>query len=108
MASDRPLEDQLSHNVSTEKPSDSDALSTTWEGCWARAFCVVAVARQLIQNCATAQRVQAELDAIGCRRDKQRRCKCLIYGGRGQNRTADTRIFNPLLYQLSYPATTYN
>ncbi len=25
-------------------------------------------------------------------------------GGRGQNRTADTRIFNPLLYQLSYPA----
>lgn len=27
------------------------------------------------------------------------------YGGRGQNRTGDTRIFNPLLYQLSYPAT---
>ena len=25
-------------------------------------------------------------------------------GGRGQNRTADTGIFNPLLYQLSYPA----
>ncbi len=25
-------------------------------------------------------------------------------GGRGQNRTADTRIFNPLLYRLSYPA----
>ena len=25
-------------------------------------------------------------------------------GGRGQNRTADTRIFSPLLYQLSYPA----
>jgi nicotinate-nucleotide--dimethylbenzimidazole phosphoribosyltransferase len=27
-----------------------------------------------------------------------------VIGGRGQNRTADTRIFNPLLYQLSYPA----
>ena len=27
-----------------------------------------------------------------------------IYGGRGRNRTNDTRIFNPLLYQLSYPA----
>ena len=27
------------------------------------------------------------------------------YGGRGRNRTADTGIFNPLLYQLSYPAT---
>ena len=26
------------------------------------------------------------------------------YGGRGRNRTADTGIFNPLLYQLSYPA----
>jgi hypothetical protein len=28
----------------------------------------------------------------------------LISGGWGRNRTADTRIFNPLLYQLSYPA----
>ena len=27
-------------------------------------------------------------------------------GGLGQNRTADTRIFNPLLYQLSYRAKT--
>ncbi len=26
-------------------------------------------------------------------------------GGRSQNRTGDTRIFSPLLYQLSYPAT---
>ena len=25
-------------------------------------------------------------------------------GGWGRNRTADTRIFSPLLYQLSYPA----
>ena len=25
-------------------------------------------------------------------------------GGLGQNRTADTRIFNPLLYRLSYLA----
>ena len=28
-------------------------------------------------------------------------------GGRGQNRTADTRIFNPLLYRLSYSATRF-
>ncbi len=27
------------------------------------------------------------------------------HGGRGGNRTPDTGIFNPLLYQLSYPAT---
>ena len=26
-------------------------------------------------------------------------------GGKDQDRTGDTRIFNPLLYQLSYPAT---
>jgi hypothetical protein len=28
-----------------------------------------------------------------------------IAGGRGGNRTPDTGIFNPLLYQLSYPAS---
>jgi hypothetical protein len=27
-------------------------------------------------------------------------------GGRSRNRTGDTRIFSPLLYQLSYPAKT--
>ena len=27
-------------------------------------------------------------------------------GGLGRNRTTDTRIFNPLLYQLSYRART--
>ena len=25
-----------------------------------------------------------------------------MYGAQGQNRTADTRIFSPLLYRLSY------
>jgi hypothetical protein len=28
----------------------------------------------------------------------------LVRGGLGRNRTTDTRIFNPLLYQLSYQA----
>ena len=28
----------------------------------------------------------------------------VLTGGQGQNRTADTRIFSPLLYQLSYLA----
>ena len=27
-----------------------------------------------------------------------------VSGGLGRNRTTDTRIFNPLLYQLSYRA----
>ena len=28
----------------------------------------------------------------------------LNFGGPGRNRTTDTRIFNPLLYRLSYQA----
>ncbi len=28
----------------------------------------------------------------------------VVFGGLGRNRTIDTRIFNPLLYQLSYRA----
>ena len=28
------------------------------------------------------------------------------FGGQGRDRTGDTRIFSPLLYQLSYLATT--
>src|SRR5215207_8044755 len=30
-----------------------------------------------------------------------------IYGGQRRGRTADTRIFNPLLYQLSYLAAPF-
>lgn len=29
-----------------------------------------------------------------------------LHGGQRQNRTADTRIFSPLLYRLSYLATS--
>ncbi len=32
----------------------------------------------------------------------------LNFGGPGRNRTTDTRIFNPLLYRLSYQAKTCN
>jgi hypothetical protein len=31
----------------------------------------------------------------------------LLFGGLGRNRTTDTRIFNPLLYQLSYQAVFF-
>ena len=31
-------------------------------------------------------------------------CQLLELGGQGRNRTNDTRIFSPLLYQLSYLA----
>ena len=34
---------------------------------------------------------------------KQPVCKCFIECAGGRNRTADTRIFSPLLYRLSYP-----
>ncbi len=30
--------------------------------------------------------------------------KTIFFGGLGRNRTTDTRIFNPLLYRLSYQA----
>ena len=32
------------------------------------------------------------------------RCVNDVLGGPGRNRTTDTRIFNPLLYRLSYQA----
>ena len=32
----------------------------------------------------------------------------LLFGGLGRNRTTDTRIFNPLLYRLSYRALASN
>ena len=44
------------------------------------------------------------------RRSSLRKCSArfnllrLVYGGLDWNRTSDTRIFNPLLYQLSYRA----
>jgi hypothetical protein len=31
-----------------------------------------------------------------------------VLGGPGRNRTTDTRIFNPLLYQLSYQAKRHD
>ncbi len=33
---------------------------------------------------------------------KPRKCEAFDDGAQGRNRTADTGIFNPLLYQLSY------
>jgi len=40
----------------------------------------------------------------GLRRAANSPTKSDDYGGQGRNRTADTGIFNPLLYQLSYLA----
>ena len=36
--------------------------------------------------------------------DPKRALGRMKYGGLGRNRTTDTRIFNPLLYRLSYRA----
>ena len=45
------------------------------------------------------------LGALVCLQTFMEVCgQCL--GGLGRDRTADTRIFNPLLYQLSYRART--
>ena len=45
------------------------------------------------QKTSTTKKPQESYDLLG-----------LHSGGLGRNRTTDTRIFNPLLYQLSYRA----
>ena len=41
------------------------------------------------------------------RREAGRISACDVSNGQGRNRTADTRIFSPLLYQLSYLAEVF-
>ncbi len=63
----------------------------------------------------TAKSGAAKEQARGCRfkrrSDKEKTVASLrrqrfLFGGLGRNRTTDTRIFNPLLYQLSYRAVS--
>jgi hypothetical protein len=43
------------------------------------------------------------MDAIGIRRETKKAANCSFFCcGTTRNRTGDTRIFSPLLYQLSY------
>ena len=47
--------------------------------------------------------------ALRCAKQKRHpKVAFFILGGPGRNRTTDTRIFNPLLYQLSYQAKEQN
>src|SRR5438093_8844652 len=46
----------------------------------------------------------AVLLAVATRSFTTSLCPSIQSGGWGRNRTADTRIFSPLLYRLSYPA----
>ena len=46
----------------------------------------------------------AHFDTLQSARLEKMPVKSGIYGGQGRNRTTDTRIFSPLLYQLSYLA----
>lgn len=41
---------------------------------------------------------------VYCRQKNNRLINAVINGGQRQDRTADTRIFSPLLYRLSYLA----
>ena len=52
---------------------------------------------QLISLCQQPQTKKPSLNREGFSRS----------GGDGRNRTADTRIFSPLLYQLSYITETF-
>ena len=57
--------------------------------------------------CHAAENAPITIKLSGAMPEKQKpghwdRAKCLIFlGGQSRNRTTDTRIFNPLLYQLS-------
>ena len=42
--------------------------------------------------------------SLDTKQNAQQLLGVLRFGGLGRNRTTDTRIFNPLLYQLSYRA----
>ena len=44
------------------------------------------------------------MDCNGRKKTSRVKAGFLGFGGLGRNRTIDTRIFNPLLYQLSYRA----
>ena len=44
------------------------------------------------------------MEETATKQNAQRVLGVLEFGGLGRNRTTDTRIFNPLLYQLSYRA----
>ena len=50
-------------------------------------------------------RTRSVTEKTKAHRDGRRAFRML--GGLGRNRTIDTRIFNPLLYQLSYRALLY-
>ena len=55
-----------------------------------------------------AGQVRTEWEQIGLRNKNAKQSSLAHYGnvlgGPGRNRTTDTRIFNPLLYRLSYQA----
>jgi hypothetical protein len=56
----------------------------------------VAIARSLTRKRNARAKQKAQSQGLGFLLE--------TFGGLGRNRTIDTRIFNPLLYQLSYRA----
>ena len=64
--------------------------------------------RRALAICTSERKRMGTEQGLGGELSKEKGCAFAqpfeIAGGRGGNRTPDTGIFNPLLYQLSYPA----
>jgi hypothetical protein len=77
----------------------TSAVSTEWQRRWLH----------IPPLCEDSRAVCTAIDELAAERttppDRKARGR-LDSGGLGRNRTTDTRIFNPLLYQLSYRAVS--
>ena len=89
------------------KPWQGHAQEIAWSSCSNRICACGAKARVPARRFRTAGSYATTLN-LGAGNEKgPASLQALdVHGGRGGNRTPDTGIFNPLLYQLSYPAGT--
>ena len=83
------------HEANGEFAGDSGNLHRKW---WRTENLRFSLISQVVENQRTKQgNKKAGRGVHPAKRQKN--------GGKDQDRTGDTRIFSPLLYQLSYPAT---
>ena len=83
------------HEANGEFAGDSGNLHREW---WRTENLRFSLISQVVENQRTnLENKKAERCVRSAKRQKN--------GGKDRSRTGDTRIFSPLLYQLSYPAT---
>ena len=85
------------HEANGEFAGESGNLYREW---WQTENLRFSLILQIVENQRSKQgNKKAERGVRPAKRQKN--------GGKDQDRTGDTRIFSPLLYQLSYPATLF-